>query len=74
MSQKNDLNKNDNEGVEEILVYVDLEPTSMYENQIKQATRLKMIGNEKKVLLQVNNRFFEGKIKKVLAGSYFNRL
>lgn len=47
--------------VEEILVYVDIEPTSLSESQIKESERLKMIGNDKKVLLQINNRFFEGK-------------
>jgi hypothetical protein len=51
----------DEEDVEEVLVYVDIEPTSMSESQIQDAIRLKMVGNEKKVLLQVNNRFFEGK-------------
>lgn len=49
------------EDVEEILVYVDIEPTSLSESQIKESERLKMIGNDKKVLLQINNRFFEGK-------------
>lgn len=48
--------------VEEILVYVDIEPTSMSECQIADAVRLKMVGNDKKLLLQVNNRFFEGKM------------
>lgn len=49
------------EDVEEILVYVDIEPTSLSESQIKESERLKMVGNDKKVLLQINNRFFEGK-------------
>lgn len=49
--------------IEEVLVYVDIEPTSLSEGQIKEAVRLKMVGNEKKVLMQVNNRFFEGKKK-----------
>lgn len=49
--------------IEEVLVYVDIEPTSLSEGQIKEAVRLKMVGNEKKILMQVNNRFFEGKKK-----------
>lgn len=46
---------------EEILVYLDIEPTSLAESQIKDASALKIVGNDKKILLQVNNRFFEGK-------------
>lgn len=61
MSQKSpNINETSDEEVEEMLVYVDIEPTSLSESQIKESERLKMIGNEKKVLLQINNRFFEG--------------
>lgn len=62
MSQKSKkTNESSDEEVEELLVFVDIEPTSLSESQIKDAVRLKMVGNEKKVLLQINNRFFEGK-------------
>lgn len=51
----------EDDDVEEILVYVEIDPTSMSENQIRDSARLKIVGNDKKVLLQVNKRFFEGK-------------
>lgn len=47
--------------VEEVLIYVDIESTSMSESQIHEAVHLKMVGNDNKLLLQVNNKFFEGK-------------
>lgn len=61
MSQKiKKINNKSANDIEEMLVYVEIEPTSMSESQIKEAVRLKMVGNEKKILLQINNRFFEG--------------
>jgi TFIIIC subunit triple barrel domain len=54
---------------EEFLVYVDIEPTSLGENQIKQADKIKFFGLEtKKPLLQINNLYFEG--EKRLFSSY----
>lgn len=47
---------------EEYLVYIDIEPTSMAESQIRQSKNIKIYGiDEKKPLLQINNQFFEGK-------------
>ena len=47
---------------EEYLVYVEIEPTSLGENQIRNADNLKIHGLEtKKPLLQINNLYFEGK-------------
>lgn len=46
---------------EEYLVYIDIEPTSMAESQIRQSKNIKIYGiDEKKPLLQINNQFFEG--------------
>ncbi|XP_070499760.1 uncharacterized protein [Chironomus tepperi] len=46
---------------EEILVYVDIEQTSISESEIKDAPCLRIVANDKNSLLQINNRFFEGK-------------
>lgn len=47
---------------DEYLVYVDIEPTSLGENQIQHAENVKLYGLEtKKPLLQINNLYFEGK-------------
>ena len=46
---------------EEILVYVDIEQTSISENEIRNASCLRIAANDKNSLLQINNRFFEGK-------------
>lgn len=47
---------------EELLIYVDIEPTVLAEAQIRQARNIKIFGLEtKKPLLQINNQFFEGK-------------
>lgn len=47
---------------EEFLVYVDIEPTSLGDNQIRNAKNVKFFGLEtKKPLLQINNLYFEGK-------------
>lgn len=48
---------------EEYLVYVDIDPTSLAEEQIKDSRNLKIFGlDTKKPLLQINNQFFEGKL------------
>ncbi|CAG9804565.1 unnamed protein product [Chironomus riparius] len=46
---------------EEILVYLDIEQTSISENEIRDAPCLRIVANDKNSLLQINNRFFEGK-------------
>jgi len=55
-------NSDDSEFVEEeILVYVDIEQTSISENEIRDAACLRIVANDKNSLLQINNRFFKGK-------------
>lgn len=52
---------------EEFLVYVDIEPTSLSVDQIREAKTLKIFGLEtKKPLLQINNQFYEGNISAVI--------
>jgi hypothetical protein len=46
---------------EEILVYVDIEQTSISESEIREAACLKIAANDQNSLLQINNRFFKGK-------------
>lgn len=47
---------------EEYLIYIDIEPTSIEESQIRSAKNMKILGLEtKKPLLQIGNQFFEGK-------------
>lgn len=63
---------------EEYLVYVDIEPTSLAESQIRQAKNLRIYGlEEKKPLLQINNTFFEGNLNSlhssVTSSSYLLR-
>lgn len=45
---------------EEMLVYVEIEPTSLSESQVKEASFFNIVGNEKNVLIQIDNRFFSG--------------
>ncbi|KAG5680845.1 hypothetical protein PVAND_010326 [Polypedilum vanderplanki] len=45
---------------EEMLVYVDIEPTSLTVNQIKNASCFKIVGNDKNAIIQVDGKFFEG--------------
>jgi len=48
---------------EEFVVYVDIEPTSISESQLKNANKIKLYGIDKqKPVLQINNQFFEGKL------------
>ena len=47
---------------EEILVYLDIEQTSISENEIRDAPCLRIVANDQNSLLQINNRFFEGKL------------
>lgn len=66
MSQKiNKKERESDENIEEILVYVDMDPASLSEQQIQDAISFKIVGNEKKVLMQVNNKFFEGEFLNV---------
>jgi hypothetical protein len=56
--------ENDDEGEfseEEILVYAEIEPTSVSSTQIHEASCLNLVADEKKLLLQIDNKFFEGK-------------
>lgn len=49
---------------EEYLVYIDIDPTLLAEEQIRKANNIVMFGLEssnKKPLLQINNQFFQGK-------------
>lgn len=47
---------------EEMLLYVELDPTSLAEKQLRTAKNLKIFGfDTKEPLLQVSNRFFQGK-------------
>lgn len=46
---------------EDVIVYVDIEQTSISESEIKAARSLNIVTGDKKSLLQLNNRFFEGK-------------
>lgn len=47
---------------EEYLIYIDIEPTSIEESQIRSAQNIKILGMEtKKPLLQIGNTYFEGK-------------
>lgn len=56
---------------EEYLVYIDIEPTSLAEHQVRQAQNLKIFGlDTKKPLLQIDNQFFEGMLKNIVF-SYF---
>lgn len=51
---------------EEILVYIEIEPTSLAEHKIHDAKVVKMFGlDTKKPLLQINNQFFEGLLIKI---------
>lgn len=55
-----DFSQEDSDEYEEILVYVEIDPTSLNINQISESN-LKVFGMEtKKPLLQINNQFFEG--------------
>lgn len=47
--------------VQEMLVYLDIDFTLLSEDQIKNAEVMKVVGNEKKLLLQVNDCYFEGR-------------
>lgn len=56
-----DLNSTDEDEYEDYLVYVDIDPTSIAVEELKEA-KLKVFGMEtSKPLLQINNQFFEGK-------------
>lgn len=46
---------------EEILIYLDIEQTFISESVIRNAPCLKLVVNDQNALLQINNRFFEGK-------------
>lgn len=46
---------------EEMLVYVEMEPTSLTSNQIRDASSFKIVGDEKNAVIQIENKFFQGK-------------
>lgn len=50
---------------EEFLLYVDADPTSLGENQIREAKTFKIFGltTEKHPLIQIDNMFYEGEIE-----------
>lgn len=55
--------EDDSEYEEDLLVYIEIDPTLLTEKQVKEATSVKIYGVEtKKPLLKINNHFFEGRI------------
>lgn len=60
-SQISEISQNSQPIEEEMLVYVDIEPTALSESPIQDVSCLKMLVNKKSMLLQINNRFFQGK-------------
>lgn len=48
---------------EERLIYIEIDPNLLSQNQIKEADCMKIYGiDTKKPLLRINNHYFEGKI------------
>lgn len=61
MDLQNSNNSSDSDYIEEeILVYVDIEQTSISEDEIRNAQCLKIITDDKNSVMQINNRFFQG--------------
>lgn len=55
--------KDDEYEVEELLVYIDIDPTLLSDKEIEESTSAKIFGiDTKKPLLKINNQYFEGEI------------
>lgn len=62
MSNPENINKTESSDYieEEVIVYIDIEKTSIPEDEIRRAKALNLVTNNENCLLQINNRFFEG--------------
>lgn len=76
-----DMDIDDEYEEEEYLLYVDVDPTSLTEEQVRDSLDIKTFGlDTNKPLLQINNQFYEGKQLKVprrevsLRNIYFRRV